>query len=175
MLDEASARHWLPHARKCTLVTSEILLLSSLIPAAPVTQSYRLLLRLSVWLWIAASLVSALTSEYHRTHFLGHFRYTILLCFYPVRHGHQACFSCYNLNCIIIRGIKTEISCQCDGWAVFCSRSTTWAGTRQATASAGRWGQAKEPSAAITFFSKFAQVFLQAGNAVFLQVAIKLE
>lgn len=39
----------------------------------------------------------------------------------------------------------------------------------------GLWVQAKEPSTAITFFSKFSQVFLQADNVVFLQVAIKLE
>lgn len=41
--------------------------------------------------------------------------------------------------------------------------------------SQGLWAQAKEPSAANTFFSEFSQVFLQAGNVVFLQVSIKLE
>lgn len=33
----------------------------------------------------------------------------------------------------------------------------------------------KKPSVAITFFSKFSQVFVQAGNVMFLQVVIKLE
>jgi len=35
--------------------------------------------------------------------------------------------------------------------------------------------QVKEPSTAFTFFRKLSQVFLQAGNVVFLQVAIELE
>lgn len=75
MLDKTPMRHWLPQATKCTLVTSAALLLFS-VSESSCKSEQKPQTALSSWIQLEAApdFVSALASEYPRTHFSGHLR-----------------------------------------------------------------------------------------------------